>query len=358
MGQTTETTDQPVPGPSNGQKESMLGIEREMKRIETSIPEISIREFSCPLLFTPYKVNPNEARERFIAAGMVLPKGVKPERVAASSRPVFVPMWLVSGAISGKWNATGIEVETWEVDCPNCFGTGKTGGRGKSVQCSSCWGSGKEKQSKKSKQPASGESSAAIRECIDNNGTGITLPLDLDKSSETFPVAESDKSRWTCIRPGTVYPAAVSEVVKNRLVSAIDEKAKAALSRFSRIEGFRYIDETIESQSAVSAWLYPAYSCWFEADGRKHFAVCDGVTGTVVLPRSYVPSPGKGMGNWPKTAGIIVGVVVALAAMGWYLRSMNRPDHASPAEASKTVPGAVPAPAQAPVLPGNVGPKQ
>lgn len=329
----------PDPTPASdtgiGQADLMPEIEREMKRVANPLPETPVTGFSCPLLLTTFRVKPDEARDRLLtalkAAKQNLPKSAKPERMVENIRPVLVPMWLISGSISGKWSATGIEVKTWEEQCPKCFGSGKTGSySGQQSQCQSCWGSGKDKQSKKSKHIESGEASTEIQEFIDNNGTGVTLALDLDVKSSPKPLTDDEKARWSCIRPASIYHAAISDVVKNRLAASLDEKAKATMSQYDRIENLQYVGDSVKSQYEVSACLYPAYICWFEAGGNKHFAVCDAVTGKVTVPHFSTASASSA--KTPKSKAVIITLVVliALAIAGWFARSAFRTDQAKP----------------------------
>ena len=285
--------------PAGEQNEDLLEIEREMQRIESPLPEAPVSEFSSPmlpLLFSPHLIRPAVARELFLKAfaadGQALPKGTSADHLVETSRPVFVPRWFIGGDIAGKWSATGIETESWEVDCPNCFGSGKVGSGSQKRQCESCWGSGKEKQSRKSKRPESGDASAVVRESLDNNGCGVSLgqALDLDLGIDPLFLPEDAKARLRCLRPATVYPSAASDTLKNRLAAAIEEQAKSGLKRYSRIDGFQFEGETIKSQSTVAVWLYPAYICGFEVNGAKQFAVCDGLTGKVVLRLGTAPA--------------------------------------------------------------------
>jgi len=274
------------------QNEALVEIEREMQRIASPLPEVQVGEFSPPRMFTPHRIRPAEARALFLEAlgkePQLLSKGVTPERAVENVRPVFVPRWLISGDISGKWSATGIETESWEVDCPDCLGSGKVGTGTLRRDCPTCWGSGKEKQTKKSKRPESGEAAAVINESLDNNGSGISLELDLDRSSEPLPIPEADlnSAHFRCIRPTTIYHSAAADTLKNRLATAIEEQAKSTLGKYSRIDGFQFEGETIKSQSAVAVWLYPAYLCSFEGIGAQQFAACDAVTGKISFPKS------------------------------------------------------------------------
>lgn len=308
--------------------QELLEIEQLMERSESPLPEAAVKDFPGPIppvMFSSHAIRPAKARDAvlaaFAAAAPALPKGVRAERVADTLRPVFVPYWSLSGEISGQWNATGIETESWQVDCPNCLGSGKVGTGAHARDCETCWGSGKEKQTRKNRHPESGGASAVVRDALDNNGSGVALSLNPDAAAPSWRLPADVRARLRCLRPASLYSSGVADALKNRLAVAIDEQAKGALTKYSRIEGFLFLGETVRSASAVAVWLYPAYLGWFEADGARHVLVCDALTGQVSVVQGPADAEGttSRRSSSPKAlAAIAAAVIAALGAAAWF----------------------------------------
>ncbi len=306
--------------------QELLEIEQLMERSESPLPEAAVKDFpgpTPPVMFSPHAMRPAKARETmlaaFAAAEPALPKGVRAERVADTLRPVFVPFWSLSGEISGQWKATGIETESWQVDCPNCLGSGKVGAGAHARNCETCWGSGKEKQTRKNPYPESGEASAVVRDALDNNGSGVALPIKPETAAPSWLLPADVRARLRCLRPASLYSSGVADALKNRLAVAIDEQAKSALTKYSRIEGFLFLGETVRSESAVAVWLYPAYLGSFEVDGVRHCVVCDALTGKVSVAQGAADAAsGRASSSKLPLVAIAAAAIAALGAAAWF----------------------------------------
>lgn len=319
-----------APVPDDAALRALQDVEQEMQRSPCPLPEAPVSDFPAPMMtvmYSPHRLALAGAREAVAAAlaqaGPQLPRGARPERAAETLRPVFVPRWFLKGEIGGSWSANGVETESWEVDCPNCFGSGKIGTGANQRECQSCWGSGKEKQTRKAKHPEHGEAGAALLDSLDNNGTGVALAFEALHEGEPLLLPDAERARLRCLRPASIYSSNALDGLKNRLAAAMEEQAKSALKKYSRIDGFLFDGESVRSHSAVGAWLYPAYLGSFEAPGAKCYVLCDALGGKVVWTHgaaddgAAAASSGGTAAKLPLIAGAAA-IALAAGAAAWY----------------------------------------
>lgn len=322
-----------APVPDAAALNALQMIEQEMQRNPIPLPEAAVSDFPAPMMtvmYAPHRLAP-EAASSAVAAALAplaaeLPRGAKVENLAATLRPVFVPRWFLKGEIDANWSASGVEVASQEVECPECQGSGIQGMGVNQRECGSCWGSGKEKRTTRKKHPESGTVSAALIDSLDNHDCGAGLTLEALHDSDPLLLPDEERMRLRCLRPASIYSSDALDAFKNRLAATIEEQAKASLSRYTRIDDFLFDAESVRSRSAVAAWLYPAYLGWCEASGGKCYVLCDALDGKVSWAQAApgtaagVGADGAGAGRGAKSSVMAVAAIVALAAAAglWY----------------------------------------
>lgn len=285
-----------APSPDARILQQLETLGQEMASVSASLPEASVSEFPSPkvtVLFTPHQVSLTAARAA-VAASLTEAHpqrltGIRPDRVLETLRPVFLPRWRIKGEISGRWRADGIKSENWEVDCPHCFGSGKVGIGVQQRECPNCWGGGKEKQTRKQRHPEQGSSEAGLLDSLSNDGAGVHWPASLAAGSPAEPenillLPEDFRTKLRCLRPAGVYPSEAMDTLKNRLAMTLEQQAKSTLAQYSRVEGFSFDPLSVRSQTAVAAWLYPAYLASVPGKQGKPglYGLCDALTGKVL----------------------------------------------------------------------------
>ncbi len=308
--------------------QALRDIEQGMQRSESPLPESPVSDFPAPMMtvmYSPHRITPAAAREAVAAAlaqaSQELPRGAKTERAADTLRPVFIPRWFLSGEISGKWSANGVATESWEIDCPACFGSGKTGVGTQQHQCESCWGSGKQKKSHKNKSPERGDASVSLLDSLDNNASGVELTLTPLHEAEPLLLPDEERLRLRCLRPASIYSSTALDRLKNRLAATMEEQAKVKLAQYSRIDDFMFEPETVRSHSAVAAWLYPAYLGTFKLPAARGYVVCDALSGKVSWALGAVPVATSATSStlFLRLAGGLA-LAAAVGAAVWYFR--------------------------------------
>lgn len=302
---------------------------------ETALPAVSVSEFPAPLpelTCSLHRLDREEARQRMVmvlneaAAG--LPRGFKMDRLLATVRPVFVPRWLLQGYIQGQWQAQGVDVTSWEEACPVCHGSGRTGFGEQQRDCERCWGSGKEKQSRKTRQPETGNATVQRREIIDNLADGLALPTPQATALSTTPflLPEALRAKLTCLRPASIYIGSTLDGFRNRLGAQLHAQAQTNLKRYSRVEEFLLQPETVQSQAQAAVWLYPAYLAWEETREGQFLVLCDALEGQVQWSLQEAAGASGTQNHdqrdvqanyWLLVAGGIL-IILVVALLAWY----------------------------------------
>jgi hypothetical protein len=322
---------QDAPRPDAAALRILAEVAQEMAQSPGLLPEAAVSDFPAPMMtvmFTPHKLAKAAARQAIEAAlaKSALPwlRGLKVERVTAGLRPTFFPRWFLQGAIRGDWSAQGTVVETWETDCSRCVGSGRVGIGTQQQDCPSCWGSGKEKQSRKERHGEKGQGDVALLESLDNNGTGVPLTFAVQPAAIPLLLPDEERLRLRCLRPAGIYSSAL-DGLKNQLASSLEAQARASMAQYSRIEAFRFEPESVTSQSAVAAWLYPVYLASFAAPGGMGHVLCDAQSGAVHWAQADVASAGqKTDGAWWLSSkvlaigGLVLAALVAGVAGWWH----------------------------------------
>ncbi|MBP9713116.1 MAG: hypothetical protein KBD60_05395 [Sterolibacterium sp.] len=307
--------------------QALRDFEQEMPRVACALPESAASDFPAPMMTVVYsapKISLAAARaaaaSELAQAMQTLPRGAKPERVAETLRPVFVPRWFLKGQISSHWRASGIVTETWESDCPQCFGSGRMGVGTNQRECEGCWGGGKQKQTRKDKHDEQGDVAYTLLDSLDNNGTGVALELSPVHAEVPWLLPDEERSRLHCLRPAGVYSSTALDVLKNRLAARMEAQVRDRLKQYSRIESFMFEPESVCSQSAVAAWLYPAYLGLFPVPGATGYVVCDGLSGKANWALGLATESDQVATNATRVPIIAGGLAAAATAgaLAWY----------------------------------------
>lgn len=311
--------------------QSLHEIEQMMEE-DIGLPSAPVSDFPSPMMTVMFSLHRTTLLSARSAATKVLelaasrlPKGSKPDRAVDTLHPVFVPRWLLKGEISGVWHASGVVTSHWEIDCTQCFGTGKLGMGTNQRDCDACWGTGKQKQVKKEAHVEQGEGGIHLMESLDNNGTGVALDLaPIHEEGLPWLLPEEERMRLRCLRPAGIYSSFALDHFKNQLASMLDASCRENLKHYSRVERFRFEPDSVRSHSAVAAWLYPAYVSSFHVPEGRGYVVCNGLSGEanwalgLASGQEQVSSSSK----LPLIAGGLAGVTLLGAGAAWYF--MNR----------------------------------
>lgn len=318
-----------APVPDAAALNALHAIEQAMQATPCSLPEAPVSDFPAPMMtvmYSPHQLTLDAARSALTTTLTPLlaklPRGVKLDALSASLRPVFIPRWYLQGEISADWQANGVEISSWEIECPQCYGSGKRGVGVNQKDCESCWGSGKEKQTTRKKHAASGSDSVALTESLDNHDCGLDLQLSARHDSEPMLLPDEERMRLQCLRPASIYSSDALDAFKNRLATRLETQAKDTLSQYSRVDDFLFEPDSVRSHSAVAAWLYPIYLGWSEAQGGRLHVLCDALTGEVSWgqAKSDSAAAADGSGEGRSLPTLIVGLAAALAvaAAVWF----------------------------------------
>ena len=300
---------------------------------DSGLPSAPVSDFPSPMMtvmFSLHRVSLLSARsvvEKVIAqAASKIPKGSKPDRAVDTLHPVFVPRWFLKGEISGEWRASGVMTSNWDIDCTQCFGTGKLGVGTNQRNCESCWGTGKQKQAKKETHVERGEGSIHLMDSLDNNGTGVALDFAPEHEELPWLLPDEERMRLRCLRPAGIYSSSALDNLKNRLASMLEAQGRENLKQYSRIESFMFDPESVRSSSAVAVWLYPAYVSSFHVPEGRGYVFCDALSGeanwALGLASDQDHEHVSSSSRLPLIAGGLAGATLIGAAAAWYF--LNR----------------------------------
>jgi hypothetical protein len=188
-------------------------------------------------------------------------------------------------------------------------------------ECEGCWGGGRQKQVRKDKYGEQGQGDVHLLESLDNNGTGVALDLSPLHEGIPYLLPDEERMRLRCLRPAGIYSSTALDMLKNRLAAQMEGQAREELKQYSRIENFLFEPESVRSQSAVAAWLYPAYLGWFPVHGAMGYVLCDALSGKANWGLGLASEPGATPAeSSPRWMFIAAGLATAAAAGAatWY----------------------------------------
>ncbi len=316
--------------PDTATLQALHEIEQLMQE-DSGLPTAPVSDFPSPMMTVMFSLHrlpllsAHSAAEKVLAqAASKLPKGSKPDRAVDTLHPVFVPRWFLKGEISGAWQASGIVTSNWEIDCTQCFGTGKLGVGTNQRNCDVCWGTGKQKQVKKETHVEQGEGSVSLMDSLDNNGTGIVLGFKPEHDALPWLLPDEERMRLRCLRPAGIYSSSALDHLKNRLASTLGSQCRENLKHYSRVEHFKFDPESVRSNSAVGVWLYPAYISSFHVPEGRGYVFCDAVSGEAnwALGLASEQEQVSSSSRLPLIAGGLGGATLIGAAAAWYF--LNR----------------------------------
>jgi hypothetical protein len=271
------------------------------------LPQIRAENFSCPTFVFKPKISLEKAKilftEKYVASEKRLPDGVSIQSVANTARFVYVPSWLIAGSAFGEWRATGRNVDTHLVNCERCGGKGTIGDDENTQKCPVCQGTGKIDQHKNRDSTERGTAKASVEEHVRSTFGGIEFNPDFSTAAKPAQASPGMIDGLYCLQPEHDHKKA-KEILTERLALALKNKAVSDLAHYDLIEDLHFGSTEVYLFNKVELWLHPFYICWYEKGGKKQFAICDGISGNVELP--------KQKSNWSLLKNPIVLLILGL----------------------------------------------